>query len=223
MALSSFILLHEDSSITLIEFTPFNKLTSSEKDNLFASIFLHDSKQFISPVSSCSQVWGGLMWGIGWRKSYNKNQMFGQYIKQFSHEDRIAFHSHYHKSSQVGEIISDFFKKIACEPFKNNHELMKKYNLASLAVLSHSEIPEDSTYSPHITFTTQSVFIPHIVAEYISQFAEKPISTHTVLCLILLVKIFADLGCNDKKAAHYFGDHFFCMFCSLGQIAANII
>ncbi|KNZ63395.1 hypothetical protein VP01_11505g1, partial [Puccinia sorghi] len=26
------------------------------------------------PVSSFSQVWGGLMWEIGWHKSYKKNK-----------------------------------------------------------------------------------------------------------------------------------------------------
>ncbi|KNZ44348.1 hypothetical protein VP01_9251g1, partial [Puccinia sorghi] len=49
----------------------------------FLSTFLHNSKRFISPVSSCSQVWGGLMWAIGWRRSYDKDQIFGRYIKQF--------------------------------------------------------------------------------------------------------------------------------------------
>ncbi|KNZ63714.1 hypothetical protein VP01_110g3, partial [Puccinia sorghi] len=55
------------------------KLTASKKDDLnFLSTFLHNSKQFINPVSSCSRVWGGLMWAIGWRKSYNKDQIFGR-------------------------------------------------------------------------------------------------------------------------------------------------
>ncbi|KNZ56723.1 hypothetical protein VP01_2335g3 [Puccinia sorghi] len=57
--------LDEASIIAIIEFTPFNKLTASEKDDLnFLSTFLHNSKRFISPVSSCSRVWGGLMWAI---------------------------------------------------------------------------------------------------------------------------------------------------------------
>ncbi|KNZ61648.1 hypothetical protein VP01_1374g2 [Puccinia sorghi] len=77
-------------------------------------------KEFISPVSSCSQVWGGLMWVIGWHKSYHKNQISGEYIKQFGPEDQIYFHSHYFKSSWVGEIIDDFFKKLAHEPVRNH-------------------------------------------------------------------------------------------------------
>ncbi|KNZ45308.1 hypothetical protein VP01_8274g1, partial [Puccinia sorghi] len=65
--------------IAIIQFTPFKKLTASEKDDLnLLSTFLHNSIQFINPISSCSRVWGGLMWAIGWCKSYNKDKMFGQ-------------------------------------------------------------------------------------------------------------------------------------------------
>ncbi|KNZ61282.1 hypothetical protein VP01_1427g5 [Puccinia sorghi] len=87
--------LNEDSIIAIIKFTPFNKFTPSEKDDLnFISTFLHHSKWFISKVSSCPQVLGGFMWAIGGCKSYGKDQMFGWYIKQFGPEDQIAFNYH---------------------------------------------------------------------------------------------------------------------------------
>ena len=165
--------LQENEIIAIIEFTPFEKLTPAEKDDLnFLSTFLHDSKQFISVVDSCSRVWGGLMWAIGWRKSYDRNQMFGRYIKQFTKDKAKAFHSHYLKSPRVGEIIGNLFKKLAHEPFQKNHDLMEKYKLPSLADLSYGQPPEDSTCSPHITFTTDGFFNPpHIDSEDISQFA----------------------------------------------------
>ena len=165
--------LDEDSIIAIIEFTPFDKLSASEKDDLnFLSTFLHNSKKFISPVDSSSRVWGGLMWAIGWRKSYDTKQIFGRYIKQFSREEAEAFHSHYLKSSRVGEIIGNLFKKLAYDPFKKNQDLMKKHQLPSLADLSYGQLPQDSTCSPHITFTTDSFFNPpHIDSEDISQFA----------------------------------------------------
>jgi len=153
--------LDKDSIIAIIEFTPFHKLMSMEKDDLnFVSTFLHDSKRFISPVASSSRVWGGLMWAIGWRKSYDENQMFGRYIKQFGPEDWTAFDSHYRKSSRVGEIIGNLFKNLAQDPFRKNQNLMKKFNLPSFADLSYGEFPEDSTCSPHITFTTKIFFNP---------------------------------------------------------------
>ncbi|KNZ44312.1 hypothetical protein VP01_929g4 [Puccinia sorghi] len=68
--------------------------------------------------------------------SSNKDQILGQYIKQFGPEDRIAFDSHY-KTSSVGDIIGDLFKKLAHEPFQKNHILMRKYNLPSFSDLSY--------------------------------------------------------------------------------------
>ncbi|KNZ60059.1 hypothetical protein VP01_161g7, partial [Puccinia sorghi] len=45
--------LNEDSIISIIKFTPFDKLTPSEKDDLnFISTFLQNSKFFISPFSA---------------------------------------------------------------------------------------------------------------------------------------------------------------------------
>ena len=65
--------LDKKSIIAIIEFTPFSQLTPSEKDDLnFVSPFLHQTKPFISPVRSSSRVWGGLMWALGWRKSYDE-------------------------------------------------------------------------------------------------------------------------------------------------------
>jgi len=70
--------LDKKSIIAIIEFTPFDQLTPSEKDDLnFVSTFLHQTKPFISPVRSSSRVWGGLMWALGWRKSYDQKQICG--------------------------------------------------------------------------------------------------------------------------------------------------
>ena len=228
------------------------------------------------------------MWAIGWRKSYDKDQIFGRYIKQFGPEDQIAFDTHYRKSSRVGEIIGDLFKKLAHEPFQKNQDLMKKYNLPSLSDLSYGELPEDSTCSPHITFTTKSFFNPpHKDTEDISPFAfvlflptcssdgtlvdgseydvtsgpflfpdhkfginfdhqhgivkmiwqankythcTMPHSISQKFCRLgLSVQINSSLtnACIRyhrgfyKKAAHYFGDHFFYLFRRIGKFIAN--
>ncbi|PLW38763.1 hypothetical protein PCANC_19293, partial [Puccinia coronata f. sp. avenae] len=53
--------------IAIVEFTPFSKLNRSQIDDLnYVSNFLHASKRFINLVSSCSWVWAGLMWAVGW-------------------------------------------------------------------------------------------------------------------------------------------------------------
>ncbi|KNZ55402.1 hypothetical protein VP01_2693g2 [Puccinia sorghi] len=67
-----------------------------------------------------------------------------------SHRPSDQCYPDYCKSSRVGDIIGELFKKLAHEPFKKNHNLMKKYNLPSLSDLSYGKLPEDSTCSPHI-------------------------------------------------------------------------
>ncbi|KNZ58444.1 hypothetical protein VP01_1929g1 [Puccinia sorghi] len=51
------------------------KLKKLIDDLNFISTLRHNFTQFIIQVYSFSQTWGGLMWAIGWRKSYNKNQI----------------------------------------------------------------------------------------------------------------------------------------------------
>ncbi|PLW54507.1 hypothetical protein PCANC_05642 [Puccinia coronata f. sp. avenae] len=161
------------SIIAIIEFTRFEDLTDAQKDDLnFISTFLHQSKRFINPVSSASRAWGGLMYAIGWRKSCDKDQIVGKYIKQFNTNEMVAFDKHYSKSSRLGSIIGNLFKNLASIPFQNNHNLMKEHNLPSFASLSYGELPDDSTCSPHITFTTKSFYNPpHIDKKDVSQYA----------------------------------------------------
>ena len=163
----------ENSIIAIIEFTPFNQLSDADKDDLnFVSTFLHQSKSFISPVRSPSRIWGGLMWAIGWRKSYNTKQIFGRYIKKFTKEEALSFHLHYKNSPRLGRIIGNLFKNLARLPFQNSQDLMKKYQLPSFADLSYGQPPEESTCSPHVTFTTDGFFNPpHEDTDDISQFA----------------------------------------------------
>ena len=165
--------LDKKSIIAIIEFTPFSQLTPSEKDDLnFVSTFLHQTKPFISPVRSSSRVWGGLMWALGWRKSYDGNHMAGHYIKKIDLSQIFNFKSHYQQSPRLCHIIGTLFKNLAKLPFQSNQDIMKKYNIPSFADLSYGQLPEDSTCSPHITFTTNSFFNPpHKDKDDISQYA----------------------------------------------------
>ena len=165
--------LNKNSIIAIIEFTKFEDMTSTERENLnFVSTFLHKSQCFIQSVKSSARSWGGKMWAIGWRKSSDKGQIVGKYITTLDDSQLEDFHAHYLKSRRLGQIIGDLFKKLAEIPFGANHELMKKNNLPSLAHLEYGEELTDSDCAPHITFTTNGFFNPpHIDTKDISPFA----------------------------------------------------
>jgi hypothetical protein len=165
--------LDENSVIAIIEFTPFEELTSSQIDDLnYVSNFLHKSKRFLNSVSSCSRVWGGLMWAIGWRKSYDEDQIVGRYIKAFTETEMKAYDDHYLKSKRVGQIIGNLFKDLAQTPFEENRNLMQQYSIPAFESLEYGETPEESACTPHITFTTNGFFNPpHKDKDDISKFA----------------------------------------------------
>ncbi|KNZ50186.1 hypothetical protein VP01_4555g2, partial [Puccinia sorghi] len=151
-------LLDKTYIIAILEFTPFFQLTPSEKDDLnFISTFLHQTKPFISPGR--------------WRNSYTEKQICGCYIKKIDLSQLFDFNSHYKKPSILGHIIGTLFKNLSRLPFQDNQDIMKKYNITSLADLSYGQIPEDSTSSPHI-FTNNVLFNPpHKYKDDISQYA----------------------------------------------------
>ncbi|KNZ58605.1 hypothetical protein VP01_1899g2 [Puccinia sorghi] len=65
--------------IEIIDFTPFEPSNPSEKGDLkFVSTFLHQTKPFIGPVYSSSEVGCGLMWALGW---WNVQQIFMYFLK----------------------------------------------------------------------------------------------------------------------------------------------
>ncbi|EFP87528.2 uncharacterized protein PGTG_13899 [Puccinia graminis f. sp. tritici CRL 75-36-700-3] len=48
-----------ESVIAIMDFTPWNRLTETDKANLeFVSTFLHQTKEFVNPVSSSTRSWG---------------------------------------------------------------------------------------------------------------------------------------------------------------------
>jgi hypothetical protein len=155
------IIKEKKEVIAIVGFTPFSELNRSQIDDLnYVSNFLHASKCFINSVSSFSWVWAGLMWVVGWRKSYDENQIIGRYIKAFDAKGMIAYDEHYLKSTRVRQIIGNLFKDLAHRPFQNNQDLMKKYKIPSLESLSYGELPDKSTCTPHITYTTNGFFNP---------------------------------------------------------------
>ncbi|KNZ52742.1 hypothetical protein VP01_1263g1, partial [Puccinia sorghi] len=104
----------KSSIIALIEFTEFKNLSDSEIENLqFLSTFLHRPKEFLGPVSPASQSWGGLMWALGWRKSRDKNQIAGRYIKKFPASKMSKFNSVFRDSPCAGEILGKLFQDMA--------------------------------------------------------------------------------------------------------------
>ncbi|KAA1119049.1 hypothetical protein PGT21_013647 [Puccinia graminis f. sp. tritici] len=101
----------EDSVIAIMEFTPWDQLTETDKENLnFISTFLHQSKEFVNPVGSSTRSWGGKMWGIGWRKSQDFMQKFGRYIKAFPPSKMEKFDKLFQQSKLLGEILGDYYR-----------------------------------------------------------------------------------------------------------------
>ncbi|KAA1086693.1 hypothetical protein PGT21_008653 [Puccinia graminis f. sp. tritici] len=101
----------EDSVIAIMEFTPWDQLTKTDKENLnFISTFLHQSKEFVNPVGSSTRSWGGKMWGIGWRKSQDFMQKFGRYIKAFPPSKMEKFDKLFQQSKLLGEILGDYYR-----------------------------------------------------------------------------------------------------------------
>ncbi|KNZ62075.1 hypothetical protein VP01_1316g2, partial [Puccinia sorghi] len=125
------------SIIAFIEFTPFNKLTPSEKDDLhFISTFLHNSKQIISPVPSCYQLGGGVMCRLAQILQQEPNSWM---IHQPNLGLKIRLLSILIIASPLGlvRLLVTFLTKHPHEPFQKNHNLMKKYNLPSFSDLSY--------------------------------------------------------------------------------------
>ncbi|KAH9444941.1 hypothetical protein Pst134EB_025193 [Puccinia striiformis f. sp. tritici] len=128
--------------------------------------------RFINSVSSLHQSWGGKMWAIGWRKSQDFLPIVGQYIKQFNASQKTRYNIHFSQSSRAGKIIGKYFKELSSVAFNNNRATMKKFNISSFDHLSYGKKPNPSTYSPHITFTTNNFFNPpHIDKGDISDYA----------------------------------------------------
>lgn len=163
----------KESVIAYIKFTKYEDLSAKDKTDLnFLSTFLHRSKEFISPVAVTTRSWGGLMWAIGWRKSSDKDQIIGKYIKQFDIDKMIEFDKLFTESDRVGDIIAKHFKSLANTPFKDNQELMERYNIPSFASLDFEQDKSENDCSPHLVFTTNGFYnAPHIDEEDVSQFA----------------------------------------------------
>ncbi|EFP85722.2 uncharacterized protein PGTG_11051 [Puccinia graminis f. sp. tritici CRL 75-36-700-3] len=69
--------------VAIVEFIPLEDLSKSQwNDYDFLCLFLHQCKEFISPVSSKSRKCGGIMWAMGWRKAYNGLEILGRYRNQ---------------------------------------------------------------------------------------------------------------------------------------------
>ncbi|PLW13577.1 hypothetical protein PCANC_19214 [Puccinia coronata f. sp. avenae] len=163
----------KESVIAFIEFTKYEDLSAKDKADLnFLSTFLRQSKEFISPVAVTTRSWGGLMWAIGWRKSSDKDQIICKYIKQFDIKKMIEFDMLFTESDRVGDIIAEHFKSLANTPFKDNQEMMEKYNIPSFASLNFEQDKSENDCSPHLVFTTNGFYnAPHVDEKDVSQFA----------------------------------------------------
>ncbi|KAA1070175.1 hypothetical protein PGT21_002105 [Puccinia graminis f. sp. tritici] len=151
----------EDSVIAIMEFTPWDHLTETDKENLnFISTFLHQSKEFINPVGSSTRSWGGKMWGIGWRKSQDFMQIFGRYIKAFPPSKMEKFDKLFQQSKHLGEILGNYYRSLSSCAFEHSHALLEHFNLPSFDSLSFGEKPSPNSCSPHLTFTTDNFFNP---------------------------------------------------------------
>ncbi|KNZ56717.1 hypothetical protein VP01_2338g6, partial [Puccinia sorghi] len=203
--------LNVDYIISIIGFTPFDKLTPSEKDDLnFISTFLHNFKWSISTVSSCSQVWGGLI-SLGLKTRLLSIFIIESPLSPPPHVDsenisKLAFVLFLPTCSSDGTVVNGPAYNVTSDPLMFPHH--------------KSGIEFDHQHG-------------------IFKISGKPIDTHTVLCLIrqhfCRLGMSVQINCSPtnaficyhrgfyEKAAHYFGHHFFYFLCSLGKVAAIII
>ncbi|PLW23198.1 hypothetical protein PCASD_14827 [Puccinia coronata f. sp. avenae] len=134
---------HRDQILAVIKFTPIKDLLPKDKKDLqFLSHFLHESKEFVNPVKSTGQSWGGHMWALGWRKAMAAAELIGRYIKQLAvRKNPQKYDKLMSTSERASNILDTMFKSMASIPFRKNQALMKENQIPSFSSLKfHSPI-----------------------------------------------------------------------------------
>ncbi|PLW53286.1 hypothetical protein PCANC_06187 [Puccinia coronata f. sp. avenae] len=113
--------------VALAEFIHLDKLSESQRNDYnFLCLFLHQCKEFISPVASKSRSCGGVMWAIGWRKGYDGLEILGWYHDQEAIDKNIdQFNTLMDGSAQAGGILWNTFHAFGNVAIKKNNAYMR--------------------------------------------------------------------------------------------------
>ncbi|KAA1091900.1 hypothetical protein PGT21_012956 [Puccinia graminis f. sp. tritici] len=149
--------------IDVIEFTPLTELSQKEKDDInFVTTYLHQMKQFVHPVGP-SRTWGGKMWGVGWRKSMTRLELFGQYVKlAVIRRAPEKYRGLVSRSRKVADVLGGIFKSLGGVAFEANQDIMRENGIPSFGSCEFGQSLGTYDCAPHITFTSDGFFnCPH--------------------------------------------------------------
>ncbi|WAQ81743.1 hypothetical protein PtA15_2A54 [Puccinia triticina] len=159
--------------VAVIKFIPISELSAKEKRDINrVTTFLHKSKKFVNRIAP-GRVWGGGMWGVGWRKCMKALELFGRYIKlRVAHTWRGEYLKLAVQGLSVSRILGQMFKSLGDIPFESNRKLMEEHGILSLASGEFNDRLSEFDCSPHITFTTNGFYNrPHRDTGDASEFA----------------------------------------------------
>ncbi|EFP85245.2 uncharacterized protein PGTG_11414 [Puccinia graminis f. sp. tritici CRL 75-36-700-3] len=140
--------ISEEFHDKLIEYN--HRLAEHKKDPRndldFLYLFLHQCKEFISPVASKSQKCGGIMWAVGWRKGYKELEILGRYRDQAAiDKNPNGFKNLMSGSNRAGKILWNTFHSFGDVAVEKNQAYMKRFNIPSIADNNFPENPNDKS------------------------------------------------------------------------------
>ncbi|PLW39317.1 hypothetical protein PCANC_15298 [Puccinia coronata f. sp. avenae] len=149
--------------IAMVEFIEFSNLSKQQWNDLnYLSVFLHQCKEFISPVTSQSQKCGGVMWALGWRKGYKELEILGCCRNQKAIDNNPrGFAKLMKKSSRVGQILWDTFHCFGNVAVEKNHNYMKKHNIPSVADNNFPKTPGNQSpfgFASNLAFSSHGFY-----------------------------------------------------------------
>ncbi|PLW25732.1 hypothetical protein PCANC_25517 [Puccinia coronata f. sp. avenae] len=203
--------------IAMVEFIEFSNLSKQQWNDLnYLSVFLHQCKEFISPVASQSRKCGGVMWALGWRKGYKELEILGRYRNQKAIDNNPrGFAKLMKKSSRVGQILWDTFHCFGNVAVEKNHNYMKKHNIPSVADKNFPKTPGDQ--SP-FGFASNLAFSSH--GFYNHQHKDRGDATELPLAFALVIPTSKTTGKIATKSEGYDVDNGQFIFRDI-QIALN--
>ncbi|KAA1071714.1 hypothetical protein PGT21_017296 [Puccinia graminis f. sp. tritici] len=159
--------------IAVVEFTPLSELSPADKEEVNSiTTYLHQMKQFVHPIGP-SRTWGGRMWGVGWRKSMTRSELFGQYVKSAAiKRSPKKYKELVNRSRGVANTLGRMFRDLGGVAFESNQEMMRKHGIPSFGSTEFTAPSGPYDCAPHITFTSHGFFnCPHVDLGDASQWA----------------------------------------------------
>ncbi|KAA1130306.1 hypothetical protein PGTUg99_014175 [Puccinia graminis f. sp. tritici] len=152
--------------IALVEFIDVSDLSSTQRNDLdFLCLFLHQCKEFISPVASKSRKCGGIMWAVGWRKGYKELEILGRYRDQAAiDKNPNGFKNLMSGSNRAGKILWNTFHSFGDVAVEKNQAYMKRFNIPSIADNNFPENPNDKSpfgFASNLAFSSNGFYNHH--------------------------------------------------------------